>query len=113
MIKTDDFEIGKNIKGRGLTAARAVVKFLKAEQVALDGGGCRAFFSADEWAKRGERFGTKSVLVLVHDGGVLSTYCDLDSGAHHAQERFTAWLAEEGLYVEACTGWYSAIYEAG
>jgi hypothetical protein len=73
-------------------------------------GGCRAFYAPAEWAARGETHGTRSLLVLVHDGGDLSYYCNADKGDHAAVRTLSDALREHGFYIEACTCWYSAIY---
>lgn len=70
-------------------------------------GGCKAFYSPREWADRGEEYGLGSELIVVHDGGCLST----------ADDDYGRWVGDTmtdldalGLYVEHCTCWYSALY---
>lgn len=77
------------------------------------GGGCWAFWSPDKWKQRGEKHGTNSLLVVVHDGGDLAPYCSLDYGAYQSIERMAAVLGRAGLFIEQCTDWYSAVYLAG
>ena len=76
------------------------------------GGGCKAFYSPEAWKERGESYGTKSLLVLVHDGGSLAPFANLDYGAYKLFDGFQKELSKHGYYCEACTGWYSAIYRA-
>lgn len=76
------------------------------------GGGCPAFWSPDKWRERGERFGTDSLLVLVHDGGDLAPCCNFDYGAPLCVRALEEELRKLGLFVEACTSWYSAVYLA-
>lgn len=73
-------------------------------------GGCRAFYTPEEWAARGEDYGTDSVLVVVHDGGCLAGYCNQAYTDYHSRERLRRALADLHLYPEQCTSWYTAIY---
>lgn len=68
------------------------------------------FYTPQEWRKKGERYGRSSVLVMVHDGGPLAPYCNLDYGAYALHDRLVERLAALGYYFEPCTTWYSAIY---
>lgn len=74
------------------------------------GGGCRAFYSPEEWTERGEDYGANSKLVLVHDGGDLARFCNYDHRDYEAINRLDNALREIGYYVECCTCWYSAVY---
>ena len=76
-----------------------------------DGGGCKTFYSPEAWADRGEAYGTESLLVLVHDGGSLAPFCNLDYGAFKLFDGFQEELSKHGYFCELCTGWYSAIYK--
>ena len=70
-------------------------------------GGCKCFYSPEEWADRGEEYGLRSELIIVHDGGCLSTAND-DYGIW-VRDTMDA-LSALGLFVEHCTCWYSAVY---
>ena len=74
------------------------------------GGGCKAYYTPDEWRERGESYGTESVLILVHDGSDLASYCNIDYGCVSRIEKLRIALEKNGYYVENCTGWYSAVY---
>ena len=74
-------------------------------------GGCRSFFSPDEWKAKGEVYGTESVLVLVHDGGDLAPYCNYDYMQYDKIDSLSEALEQAGYYVENCTSWYSAVYK--
>lgn len=79
----------------------------------LKTGGCRAFYAPEEWAKRGERYGANSVLVVVYDGSELGYLFSLDRAAelsYSTHEAMCQALDAVGFYAEECTGWYSAIY---
>ena len=71
----------------------------------------QTFHSPKEWKKRGEIYGLGSVLILCHDGGCLSAYCDHAIGNYDAMERLRLCLEKKEFFVEQCTSWYSAIYE--
>lgn len=76
------------------------------------GGGCRAFWTPEEWQARKEQYGTNSKLVLVHDGGDLARFCSYDYQDYDAVERLNQALEKAGYYFEQCTTWYSAVYES-
>lgn len=78
---------------------------------APDGGGCKAFYSPEEWKERGEDYGTNSELVVVYDGGDLYEIFNPDSGNYKWFDRLNERLEKHGYWVEACTCWYSAIYK--
>lgn len=74
-------------------------------------GGCVSFYSPKRWAERGEQYGTTSLLIAVYDGGDLRPYFEPeDKFATHVAESLQRALTAVGLYSEACTHWYSAIY---
>jgi len=77
---------------------------------AKSGGGCKAFYSPDAWEARGEKYGLNSLLIVVHDGGDLAPWFNLDYQCYDLYEKLQAELAEVNMYAESCTCWYSAIY---
>lgn len=89
--------------------AEAVLKALPPDAT---GGGCQAFHSPDKWQQRGEQYGTRSLLVVVHDGGDLAPLCNPDYGAPLCIRALDEELRGMGLFLEPCTAWYSAIYLA-
>jgi hypothetical protein len=108
-MRSDDFKID-HLRPHEQLIAKAVLRVLPRDAT---GGGCQAFYSPDEWAKRsGEEYGRDSLLVLVHDGGDLAPHCNLDYCNYKAHEKLYKSLRKLGLFVEQCTGWYSAIYRA-
>lgn len=76
----------------------------------LDTGGCRTFYAPSEWKARREQHGTESLLVIVYDGGDLHSIMNHEFGFELSGE-IEKLLENEGLYIEACTNWYSAVYE--
>lgn len=109
-MATDDFKT-TDLRGKTETLADAIARWL-AQRLGRypDGGGCRAFWSPKQWRDRGEDYGQKSELVLVHDGGDLAPHCNALYEDARAYRDFAAFLRTLGYYVEQCTGWYSAVY---
>jgi hypothetical protein len=99
--------------GLGRKAAEMIVLYLS--EVGLGWtGGCRAFYTPQEWQERGEEYATDSELVIVHDGGDLSYLLNwdkfLDQSDYQRFEELQHRLKRMGLYIEGCTCWYSAVY---
>jgi hypothetical protein len=74
------------------------------------GGGCTAFYSPEQWRERGEKYGLDSVLILCHDGGDLSVYCNPYENNYINRDRLESVLQSLGYWYEPCTTWYSAVY---
>ena len=74
------------------------------------GGGCSAFFTPEEWIERDELYGRDSALVVVHDGGDLRAFFNLDVMEYTLYDKMTKALDKIGYRFDQCTGWYSAIY---
>jgi hypothetical protein len=107
-MASDDFKIPEGLCSKGEAAAKALVKLAGPEG---SGGGCRAFYSPQEWRDRGEQYGRDALLVVVHDGGDLAPMLNFDYCDQRAMNRQVAALAKLGLFAESCTGWYTAVYE--
>lgn len=86
--------------------ARAIITAAKAEYA----GGCRAFYTPQEWQARGEEYGCDSVLVVVHDGGDLAAAFNPAYEDDKTEEAVCKALKAAGYWAEACTCWYTAIY---
>lgn len=77
-------------------------------------GGCKAFYTPHQWRERGEEYGTESLLIVCHDGGDLAAMLNWDY--FHGKEDYERFeelqrrLGLEGMYIEGCTCWYSAVY---
>jgi hypothetical protein len=74
------------------------------------GGGCKAFYSPEEWIERGEKYGRNSVLILCHDGGDLAPFVNYDYGCYKLIDGLSSVLEDAGYYAEQCTCWYTAVY---
>ena len=102
-----------HLNGKAKQIARHIVAFLKKHQggQAPDGGGCRAFYTPEQWTARGEHYGCNSLLVLVYDGGDLSNVISLDASNGRAFFELDEELRKKfGVYIEHCTHWYAAVY---
>ena len=109
-MTTNTLEMPDALSPEGQRAYAVVVAFM-AKHDMLKTGGCKAFYSPDEWADRGEQYGLKSELVLVHDGGDLAAICNLDYERYPLHDGLQADLQAAGFFMEGCTCWYSAIYK--
>ena len=110
-MSRNDLAIPADLSAEGKAAAQKILE--AAEQVLgtkVFTGGCRAFYSPEEWRRRKEEHGGNSVLVVVHDGGDLAQFFDYALGGYRAIERMQDALKTLGLFAESCTPWYSAIY---
>jgi hypothetical protein len=105
---SNEFQIPDGLSAKGRKAAETLVKLAGK---GADGGGCRAFYTPEEWADRGEQYGLKSLLIICHDGGDLAPFLNWDYCAYAKTEKAITALSEHGVYAEQCTGWYTAIYE--
>lgn len=90
--------------------ANAIIQCIKEDIPVPCGGGCRAFYSPQEWSERGEKYGKESFLVVVHDGGDLAPYFSLDYQKYDQYNKMEEALGKIGYFQEQCTSWYSAIY---
>lgn len=106
------WEIPAGLTKKGREAATVIVDFLK-EKGLTDHGGGGKFYTPKEWRKRGECYGTNSLLIVTHDGGDHACAFNWDYEAYSVMEELTQRLAKIGVYVEQCTSWYSAIYSTG
>jgi len=101
----DCWAMPDKLSAKGVKAWGAIVALAKKHE--LSDGGCRVFYSPKEWAARGERYGCKSKLVVVYDGGEFGDICKFDGPFY---EELLASPMMKGLFIEECTGWYSAVY---
>ncbi|UEA60658.1 hypothetical protein LK459_07450 [Gordonia otitidis] len=105
----DAWKIPDGLSPKGRAVAEVIAQFLAEHDATDDGGG--GFRSPQEWAERGERWGTGSLLILLHDGGehagAFDEEQDYESGLGGPMYRL---LSSMGVYAELCDTWYSAIY---
>lgn len=107
----NDFDIPRGLSPKGRAAAEKILATVR-ETLGPNatGGGCRAFYTPKEWRARGELYGTDALLVVVHDGGDLAPFFNLDYGAYKLFDKMWNALEPVGVWAEACTSWYTAVY---
>jgi len=105
---------GDSDKPDGLTSAGekawAIIEAWRQKRGLTYSGGCRTYYSPAEWCARNERYGTSSLLVVVHDGGDLSASGEHGMSILDRDHELSETLAAAGLYLECCTHWYHAVY---
>jgi len=89
----------------GTVAYEAIMAIVRKYDLTSDG--CRTFYTPKEWFARGEKYGTRSELVIVYDGGDIGEVCRIDGSFYR---ELLENLKGQRLYVEECTGWYAAVY---
>ena len=89
-----------------------LAKYASPDRGSLDDpGGCKTFYSPEEWQARGEAYGLTSELVVVYDGGGPRHFFEWEGRNESLLEEMRLALEADGLYHECCTCWYGAIYE--
>jgi hypothetical protein len=110
IAKNPDMAMPEGLSSKAKKAYQILLKWAQKHDEYT--GGCRTFYHPKEWANRGESYGTKSHLILVHDGGCFSEYNEyLGPNCQGWLEDTRDELAAIGLYAEPCTCWYTAFYE--
>lgn len=99
-----------NLSKEGKTAYKSIMKVME-DTFNIDTGGCTTFYSPKQWVDRKEEYGTKSELIICHDGGTVGEFFSYDNGAYGLIAMMSDSLEEVGLYAEQCTSWYTAIYK--
>lgn len=118
----DVFAMPENLDAAGQRAHSAIVAQLQ-KVGHTETGGCKTFYSPEEWRERGEEYGTSSKLIVVYDGGEVALSFSMDAAynelarpgtknCYRFYEAMSKALEEAGFYVEECTGWYAAVYES-
>ena len=105
---SDDLNIPTGLTRKGRRAAQAILAML-GERKATHTGGCRTFYSPQEWADRGESYGHASLLIVVHDGGDVGRFFNGAANDYEPCETMRERLQAVGCYPVACTTWYTAI----
>ncbi len=106
----EHLQIPDGIEPRARRAAELLIETVREEFGHEPSVGCQTFYSATDWRARGEEFGTKSLLVVVHDGGDMAPFLNYDYQSYKLIEKLDRKLRTIGVYAENCTCWYSAIY---
>lgn len=100
------FALGDALSDTAMEAYITIVTILARHGLTYTGG-CKPFYTPQEWAQRKEKYGQNSVFVIVHDGGDLSSVFG-QFGDPYGE--IVAALEKLNMYVEGCTGWHSAVY---
>lgn len=106
----EGIKIPSNLSNRGQLAAETIVAVLKSHDMTYTGG-CRTFYTPEEWKKRGEKYGHDAVLIVVHDGGDVASFFNMDYEQYALTVAMQNALGKFKLFAEPCTSWYTAIYE--
>jgi hypothetical protein len=106
-----DWDIPKDLTRAGRKAAEALRDFCIQHDLTHTGG-CRVFYSPEEWRARGEAHATSSLLVIVYDGAACRRALSFDGGDYRTLEAFRLILDSLDVFSEECTCWYSGIYNA-
>lgn len=109
-IESKELECPDKLSKLGCDAHAVIMDFLERHEATYTGG-CKAFYSPEEWEARDERYGRDSELIVVHDGGDVASIFSPDYGDPILMEDLQDELAKIGLFAEACTSWYTAIYK--
>lgn len=105
-----NFEMPEGLSPEGKQAWKVFTQFFVKKDMVYTGG-CKTFYSPQEWIDRGEEYGTKSLLLVVHDGGDVAQVCNMDYMNYRLHDELIAHLGKHGFYFEPCTCWYGAIYK--
>ena len=101
MRQEDDFDT-THLQGIAKIFAENVCRMIEKDNSARPyGGGCKAFYSPDEWKEIGNNVPDECILVLCYDGGDLSHYCNYNYANINKIEKFTSLLQEHGLWTES------------
>jgi hypothetical protein len=91
----------------GEKAYKAIMSFLRKHKL-TNTGGCRAFYTPEEWKTRGEMHGGGAVLIVAHDGGDLAPVFNPNYGSS-LFGKMDAHLEDHGFYTVGLTSWATAI----
>jgi hypothetical protein len=103
----EDFRLPDNLPDLGVIAW-LVIEEWREEQGLSFTGGCPLYRSPKD-QKRYSKYGTDSVLVLVHDGGDFSNF-NSDEGSPLRKESLATPLRKAGFYLESLDAATSAVY---
>lgn len=100
-----------NLSDKGNKAYDIILKHIK--QSGLDyTGGCRVFYSQEEWRARGEQYCLSAELIVVYEGSSIVELFDPEEG--YLSDSYLAIdndLADAGLYCELGTNWYAGVFK--
>jgi len=100
-----------HLEGAQLVIAQAVLRTAKHYGSSLHTGGCRTFYTPQEWRQRGESYGLNSQLIVCYEGSAIAPFFNMEHGCDGWYTAMQGALNSLGFYSEECTSWYSAIYK--
>ncbi|KLO47624.1 hypothetical protein ABW05_30765 [Mycolicibacterium senegalense] len=106
---SNDWPIPEDLSANGRKAAETIRDFFTEKNITNHGGGGK-FYSPQQWLDRGELYGLGSLLIITHDGGDHAGAFNLDYEQYELHDQLQTRLRSLGVFVEGCTGWYSAIH---
>ena len=105
-----NFEIPANLSDKGRVAAEIISDFCTEYDLS---SGQQVFRDPSEW---GGDYGHNSLLIVMHEGNDANRALSMDGayemngGNYSLYEALTDRLRNEGVYIEQCTRWHSAVY---
>jgi hypothetical protein len=90
-------------------AHRTICTFLRRRKLTFTGG-CRAFYSPEEWRGLGHSCGPGALLVVCHDGGSVGDAFSYDNGRYKLIEAMARELAKIGVFAEQATTTHTVIF---
>lgn len=100
-----------DLSPRGREAAEIILQLATKTLTHRPHGGQRAFYSPQEWDRRGESYGLNSILIVSFDASDLSLFFAYEEEQYSLIAQMDAALAASKFWAEQCTLWYAAIYE--
>ena len=113
MLINKDFST-ETLDGEALKVANVIMRVMTSnfpDDWELSGGGCKVFYSAEEWKERGERHGDGSVLVVIYDGGDHAAFFNYDHKSGDSIAAMDNALSKAGYMHEPINHWSTAIYK--
>lgn len=108
----ENFDIPNGLTDRGKAAAQVIIDFCKQHDLESDQ---EVFFDPHHWMGA---FGDNSLLIVTHANTDASRALSLDGAYERNRRDYSLYdalykqLASVGVYIEQCTKYYSAVYEA-
>ena len=113
-MAAEDFKIPKGLSKHGRAVATTIMRVLRAKSPdgKPDAGGCKVFYTPQEWTARGEQYGCDSELIIVYDGGEHARFFDYNEECYKDISTMEdAVIDNTECFIEACTCWYAAAYK--
>ena len=83
---------------------KAIKSFINRHKLYTNG--CKTFYTASEWKYRKEEHCQNAILNIVYDGSDVK---EIVRG--RLRDKFKAYLAERGYYIQEGLHWYCGIYK--